>query len=119
LRLLETRRFKRIGGITDISVDVRIVAATNKNLRKAVESGHFRDDLYYRLNVIPIALPPLRERREDIMCLSQHFINIYNKEFNKCVTHIKKESGNHYDTKLILKKEFYPTLYLEHQLIHC
>ncbi|MFH0925568.1 MAG: sigma 54-interacting transcriptional regulator [bacterium] len=88
LRLLETKRFKRIGSVSDLSVNVRIVAATNKNLRKAIDNGQFRDDLFYRLNVVPITVPPLRDRRDDILNLTHHFISIYNKEFNKEIKYI-------------------------------
>jgi two-component system, NtrC family, response regulator AtoC len=85
LRFLEDRTFRRIGGSKVITVDVRIVSATNKDLIKAVEEKIFRNDLYYRLQVIPIFLPPLRERREDIILLANYFIDSFNKEFNKGV----------------------------------
>jgi len=85
LRFLEDRNFRRIGGTKAISVDVRIISATNKDLLKAIEDKHFRNDLYYRLQVIPIYLPPLRERKDDILLLVQHFIEVFNREFNKCV----------------------------------
>ncbi|MBT0663741.1 sigma-54 dependent transcriptional regulator [Geobacter pelophilus] len=85
LRFLEDRNFRRIGGTKAISVDVRIISATNRDLLKAIEEKNFRNDLYYRLQVIPIYLPPLRERKDDILLLAQHFIDVFNKEFNKCV----------------------------------
>ncbi len=83
LRFLEDRTFRRVGGSKVISVDVRIISATNKDLLKAVEEKSFRNDLYYRLQVIPIFLPPLRERKDDIVILANHFIESFNKEFNK------------------------------------
>jgi transcriptional regulator with PAS, ATPase and Fis domain len=73
LRFLEEKAFKRVGGAQDIRVDVRVIAATNRNLEDTVRQGTFREDLYYRLNVIPVTLPPLRERREDIPLLAAHF----------------------------------------------
>ncbi len=73
LRLLQEHAFTRVGGTKTISCDVRVIAATNRNLKKALEEGRFRDDLYYRLNVFPIHLPPLRERREDVPALAEHF----------------------------------------------
>src|SRR5512137_122178 len=85
LRFLEDRTFRRIGGGRVFSVDVRIISATNKDLQKAIEDKSFRNDLYYRLQVIPIFLPPLRERREDVLALASHFVELYNKDFNKKV----------------------------------
>lgn len=79
LRFLTDRKFKRVGGVTDISVDVRIIAATNKNPEELVAQGKFRADLYYRLNVIPIHIPPLRERPEDIPLLVEHFLAKYSR----------------------------------------
>ncbi len=74
LRVLQERQFERVGGNETINIDVRLVCATQKDLRKEVEQGRFREDLYYRLNVVPVQLPPLRERREDILTLAQHFL---------------------------------------------
>jgi len=85
LRFLEDRTFRRIGGAKVMSVDVRIVSATNKDLLKAIDEKIFRNDLYYRLQVIPIFLPPLRERRDDILILANYFIENFNKEFHKHV----------------------------------
>jgi two-component system NtrC family response regulator len=77
LRVLQEKTFERVGGVKPISVDIRIIAATNKNLKKEVEAGRFREDLYYRLNVLNITLPPLRNRPEDIRLLTAHFIEKY------------------------------------------
>ena len=85
LRFLEDRSFRRIGGGRVFTVDVRIISATNRDLLKAIEEKSFRNDLYYRLQVIPIHLAPLRERKEDIIPLANHFIEVYNKDFNKKV----------------------------------
>jgi len=90
LRVLEERTFRRVGGTKEIPVDVRIVSATNQELLKKIEEKAFRNDLYYRLQVIPIFLPPLRERREDIMPLVEFFIRHYNREFVKNVTGVSK-----------------------------
>jgi two-component system response regulator PilR (NtrC family) len=83
LRVTQDMRFKRIGGTGDIEVDVRLISATNKELEEEVIQGSFREDLYYRLNVIHIHLPPLRERKEDIPLLAQHFLEKYSKESGK------------------------------------
>jgi len=83
LRVLQEREFERVGGDRTIKVDVRIVTATNKNLEKAVDEGSFRGDLYYRLNVFPIYMPPLRERKTDILLLADHFLEIYAAENGK------------------------------------
>ncbi|MBW1844186.1 MAG: sigma-54-dependent Fis family transcriptional regulator [Deltaproteobacteria bacterium] len=83
LRILEEKSFRRVGGTKDLQVDVRIVAATNRNLEQAVREGAFREDLYYRLMVIPVDIPPLRERLEDIPLLITHFIDRFNVEFRK------------------------------------
>ncbi|MDD2389571.1 MAG: sigma-54 dependent transcriptional regulator [Desulfobacterales bacterium] len=80
LRVLQEKVFERVGGIKTISVDIRIIAATNKTLKQEVEQGHFREDLFYRLNVLHIALPPLRERPEDLHLLTRHFMNKYSDE---------------------------------------
>ncbi|MDO9515899.1 MAG: sigma-54 dependent transcriptional regulator [Syntrophales bacterium] len=83
LRVVQEKTFRRIGGARDISVDVRIISATNQNLEERVKSGDFREDLFYRLNVIPVEVPPLRERKEDIPLLVDHFIEKYSREYNK------------------------------------
>ncbi|MDJ0886597.1 MAG: sigma 54-interacting transcriptional regulator [Desulfobacterales bacterium] len=83
LRVLQEKEFERVGGQKTIKTDVRIIAATNKNLEQAVEDGTFRGDLYYRLNVFPIYLPPLRERKTDILLLADHFLERYAKENSK------------------------------------
>jgi DNA-binding NtrC family response regulator len=85
LRFLEEKSFKRVGGSTDLHVDVRVIAATNRNLQEEVRQGRFREDLYYRLNVLPIVLPPLRDRRDDIPQLVNFYIDSYNTEFKKRV----------------------------------
>jgi two-component system response regulator PilR (NtrC family) len=85
LRVMQEREFMRLGGVDTIKVDVRIVAATNIDLRRAVEDGRFREDLFYRLNVIAIQLPPLRHRKEDIPALVTHFVDKYAKENSKNV----------------------------------
>jgi DNA-binding NtrC family response regulator len=83
LRALQEREIERLGGSRAVAVDVRVVAATNVNLRQAVRERHFREDLFYRLNVVPITVPPLRDRREDIPALVDHFIRKYAREFNR------------------------------------
>jgi two-component system response regulator PilR (NtrC family) len=88
LRVVQEKTFRRIGGAEDIKVDVRIISATNQNLQERVKTGEFREDLYYRLNVIPIFIPPLRERREDIPLLINNFIGKYAQMFGKEVRNI-------------------------------
>jgi transcriptional regulator with PAS, ATPase and Fis domain len=90
LRILEDRSFRRVGGTRDIKVDVRIISATNRDLHKAMAEKNFRNDLYYRIGVIPIVLPPLRDRREDILPLAEHFIAQFNREFGKQVQGISR-----------------------------
>ena len=83
LRFLEEKSFKRVGGSQDVRVDVRVIAATNRSLQEEVKKGHFREDLYYRLNVMSVELPPLRDRRGDVALLINHYIDNFNTEFRK------------------------------------
>lgn len=92
LRVLEDKTFRRVGGTRDVKVSVRIIAATNKNLQKEVELGRFRSDLYFRLKVIPIEIPPLRERGEDILPLAEGFVQNFNSDFKKFVRGIDPEA---------------------------
>jgi len=92
LRFLEEKTFKRVGGSVDIRVDVRVIAATNRRLEDEVRQGRFREDLYYRLNVVPIALPPLRERSNDIPLLLHYFVDQFNTEFKKQVQGIAPDA---------------------------
>jgi two-component system response regulator AtoC len=92
LRALQESEFERVGGIRTIRVDVRLVAATNSDLKKEIEVGGFREDLYYRLNVVPIRLPSLRERAEDIPLLARHFIERSNARLSKCVQSLVSEA---------------------------
>ena len=101
LRVVQEKTFRRIGGAEDIKVDVRIISATNQDLAQKVKNGAFREDLYYRLNVIPVKIPPLRERNEDIPLLTSYFIEKYSKEFKK---EIKKISP--YAIQLLMKYPF-------------
>ena len=92
LRFLQEKTFKRVGGVKDITVNVRIIAATNRDLAKAVKDGRFREDLYYRMKVIPINLPSLRERKEDIPLLAKFFIDGFNREFKKSTKGVSEEA---------------------------
>lgn len=92
LKVIENKTFKRIGGIRDITVDLRIVASTNKVLSEEVKKENFRQDLYYRLNVIPVMLPPLRDRPEDILVLARFFVDGFNRDFKKNVKGLSKET---------------------------
>jgi len=92
LRVLQQRKFTPLGSNTSVELNVRVVAATNKDLKKLVEEGTFRGDLYFRLNVFEISLPPLREKRQDLPLLYNHFINIYNKEMKKNVIGLSKKA---------------------------
>jgi two-component system response regulator AtoC len=92
LRVLERMSFKRVGGTKDIEVSVRIISATNRDLEALVRKGQFREDLYYRLKVIPIRVPALRERREDIIPLAKHFMHEFNKAFGKSFSSISPEA---------------------------
>jgi transcriptional regulator with PAS, ATPase and Fis domain len=85
LRVLEEKSFKRVGGVQDIKVDVRVIAATNRNLAEEVKAGRFRQDLFYRLNVLPIALPSLRQHLDDVPALVAFYIDSFNREFRKGV----------------------------------
>ena len=101
LRVLEERTFRRLGGLTDSQLDFRVVAATNKNLRAAVNEGAFRQDLYFRLNMIQITMPPLRERKDDIPPLSRFFIEHYNRKFKRCIEGVSK-----YAMRLLLSHDW-------------
>ncbi len=92
LRVLQERKFERVGGVKTISVDIRVVSATNQDLEIAVKEGRFREDLFYRLNVIPIHVPPLRERRSDIPLLAKHFLKKYCSGKKRCVEGITDEA---------------------------
>lgn len=92
LRFLEEREFTRVGGSKNIKVDVRLITATNKNLEESIQEGTFREDLYYRINVVPIAIPPLRSRKEDIPLLANHFVKYFHDENQRGPLRISKEA---------------------------
>ncbi|MGC4084606.1 MAG: sigma-54 dependent transcriptional regulator [Vicinamibacterales bacterium] len=101
LRVLQERRFRRVGGLEELQADIRVIAATNQDLTRAVAEGRFREDLFYRINVIPIALPPLRDRREDIPLLADHFLSKYAGQMEKAVTAISRPA-----MELLVKHEW-------------
>ena len=92
LRVLEERQFERVGGTQPIEVDVRILAATNKNLRAAAADKSFREDLYFRISAVPITIPPLRERGDDVLLLAEHFLERYRREFRKPGLHLTEDA---------------------------
>jgi two-component system, NtrC family, response regulator PilR len=92
LRVLQERRFRRVGGLEELETDIRVIAATNQDLEKLVAEGRFREDLFYRINVIPVRLPPLRERREDIPLLAEHFLAKYTAQMQKALSGISQEA---------------------------
>ncbi|MGA1869812.1 MAG: sigma-54-dependent transcriptional regulator [bacterium] len=94
LRVLEEKTYERLGGTCSIHIDVRIIAATNKDLRKMVDEGGFRDDLYFRLNVFPLSIPPLREHKEDIPLLVEHFLRYFSRQMGKQVKEVSEEALN-------------------------
>ncbi len=92
LRFLEEKAFRRVGGVQDIEVDVRVIAATNRDLEKLIEDGQFREDLFYRLNIIPIYLPPLRERGEDVKLLAKYYVDVFAREFRRGTRNLSEEA---------------------------
>jgi two-component system, NtrC family, response regulator PilR len=94
LRVLQERKFRRVGGLEEMQADIRVIAATNQELAKLVGDGRFREDLFYRINVIGIHLPPLRERREDIPILAEHFLAKYSEQMGKSITGISRDALN-------------------------
>jgi DNA-binding NtrC family response regulator len=92
LRVLQDRRFRRLGGTEEVQADIRVVAATNQDLEKLVATARFREDLFYRINVIRMHLPPLRERRDDIPLLAEHFLSKYAEQMKKPVRSVAQES---------------------------
>ena len=119
LRVLEEHAFEPLGGVKTVKVDVRVVAATNRDLRQAIEREMFREDLYYRLNVMPITIPPLRDRPEDIPLLIEHFLNLFGKKFNKTITKLSQDAMD-----LLLDYPWPGNIRqlehaIEHAFIHC
>ncbi len=119
LRVIEDKEFERVGGTETIKVDVRIVAATNRNLKELVEEGKFREDLYYRLKVVTIVLPPLRERREDIPLLVEHFIKHFNRKMERNIKGLSRSAMD-----IILDYDWPGNVRelenaIEHAFIHC
>jgi two-component system response regulator PilR (NtrC family) len=92
LRVLQERRFRRVGGLEEMQADIRIIAATNQDLTRLISEGRFREDLFYRINVIPISLPPLRERREDISLIAEHFLHKFTEQMGKEIVGISHQA---------------------------
>jgi DNA-binding NtrC family response regulator len=92
LRVLQQKQFERVGDTETVTVDTRLIAASNRNLAEEIRSERFREDLYWRLNVVPIELPPLRKRREDIPLLVSYFLKFYNEQNQRYVVHIQREA---------------------------
>jgi transcriptional regulator with GAF, ATPase, and Fis domain len=95
LRVLQERAFERVGGSAAVRVDVRVIAATNRDLQAAIEAGKFRSDLFYRLNVFPIAVPALRERADDIPLLVEYFIDRYARKAGKTIRRVNRRTLDH------------------------
>jgi transcriptional regulator with PAS, ATPase and Fis domain len=93
LRVLEEQAFRRLGGVKDVYVDLRVITATNQDLRQAIRQGRFRLDLYYRLNVIQLAIPPLRDRKEDILPLVNHFVSSFNQKFKRQIKGVSPQAA--------------------------
>ncbi len=92
LRILQERKFERVGGTKTVEVDVRVIAATNKKLEEEIKSGNFREDLFFRLNVVPFTVPPLRDRKEDIPLLIEHFLQVYRRREGREEKHFSPEA---------------------------
>jgi len=102
LKVIEEKKFRRLGGTEDVEVKMRIVAATNRDLRKSLEDGSFREDLFYRLNVLSVVLPPVRDRGDDVILLAEHFVREYCRQYNRSVKTLSPES------KQLLKEYKWP-----------
>ena len=92
LRVLQEQTFERVGGSETLTVDVRVIAASNKNLEEEIQRGAFREDLFYRLNVIPFEVLPLRDRKEDIVLLAEHFLGLFSREYGKWEKTISRDA---------------------------
>ena len=103
LRVLQDGEVRRVGGNTGVKTDVRVIAATNQNLRSCIQDGAFREDLYYRLQVILIHLPPLRERSEEILPLAEHYLKIYAQKFNKGIAAFSARDAASVDGVLVAR----------------
>ncbi len=101
LRIIETQEFQKVGGSKNIKVDVRIIAATNKEIEEEIQKGNFREDLYFRLNVIPIQVPPLRERKSDIPLLVEHFLVNFSRQYGQ-----KKKSVSRTTLRTLMEYEW-------------